>query len=426
MLFEHIVKNQQIMNPGFKSCDRRRTLYKELYILIYDFLSFKSKLHMRIVSREFKSFTITDLNDLKYKYTIKLTDEILNQNVYRNLLKLNMHGFDDKKAITSLNHFTKLKVLYVGHFSCTISTDMINNLINLEELYMCNNKHINDLNTLKSLKILEACCDCGLGDSGIKKLNLIQMDINDNPRITDLNHMTSLQILRINGICGVDNHGIRRLTNLIDLECNRRISDLNHLTSLKKLIISYNASILDLNGLISLTELDISYCPNIDEKGIQNLHLIKLTMYGCDIIDVSFMTSLRILCAGDSFINDLGLTGLNLIELNVSKCSDVTDLQNMTTLKKLNISVERCMLRYSSAEICGVGDQKLPPFLETLDASNNSNVSNLNHLTHLTSLDISGISGVGPHGIDKLNLKHLCTKDNEFFLGVGCIGDCNH
>ena len=74
-----IYQNQQIMNPGFKFSDKK--LYKELYILIYEFLSFKSKLLMRTVCREFRLFMITNLFDIKYKYTVKLNDEILNQNV---------------------------------------------------------------------------------------------------------------------------------------------------------------------------------------------------------------------------------------------------------------------------------------------------------------------------------------------------------
>ena len=83
---------------------------------------------------------------------------------------------------------------------------------------------------MTNLEILDASGECGIGDAGISKLNLVDLDACSNPRITNVNHMTRLQKLNAQYICGIDNAGIANL-NLIELHVcdNPNITDLNYM-----------------------------------------------------------------------------------------------------------------------------------------------------------------------------------------------------
>lgn len=64
---------------------------------------------------------------------------------------------------------------------------------------------------MSNLQKLYAWNNCGIGDYGIRDLNLIELYANNNENITKLNHMTNLRILDASGECGIDEEGICNL-----------------------------------------------------------------------------------------------------------------------------------------------------------------------------------------------------------------------
>ena len=71
---------------------------------------------------------------------------------------------------------------------------------------------------------LNASYGCGIGDNGIKDLNLVILNADGNSKITNVNHMSKLKELDANFDCGIDDDGIKDL-NLIKLaaEYNQKI-----------------------------------------------------------------------------------------------------------------------------------------------------------------------------------------------------------
>lgn len=102
---------------------------------------------------------------------------------------------------------------------------------------------------------LEAGEDCGIGDSGIHKLNLEELSANGNPKITNVNHLTNLTKLIASDSCGIGDSGIQKL-NLIELyaSMNPKITNTNHLTNLTLLVAGGRECWID-NAAISKVNL---------------------------------------------------------------------------------------------------------------------------------------------------------------------------
>jgi len=105
---------------------------------------------------------------------------------------------------------TNLKVLIAGGFNgdCGIGDDGIKD-INLEKLEASCNQKISNVNHMTNLKELLARNDCGIDDRGIININLEKLDADCNPRITNVNHMTNLKVLSACRNCGIDDDGIK-------------------------------------------------------------------------------------------------------------------------------------------------------------------------------------------------------------------------
>ena len=92
--------------------------------------------------------------------------------------------------------------------------------------------------------------------------------------------------------------------------------------------------------MTSLTHLNASGLCGINQKGIQNLRLVKLKINSNYCIeDITHITTLKKLYAKCSKkIGDDGLNGLSLTYLDVSDCHQIKKFTQMTTLTYLNIS----------------------------------------------------------------------------------------
>jgi hypothetical protein len=112
-------------------------------------------------------------------------------------------------------------------------------------------------------------------------------------------------------------------------------------TYVTKLYCRHIAKVRDVSFMKSLQILNVSgrKC-NVDQKGIVGLNLIELNCNNNNKInDVSFMKSLKILNASGWFctIDQKGIEGLDLIKLNCSSNANIKNVSFMTSLKKLHI-----------------------------------------------------------------------------------------
>jgi hypothetical protein len=92
-------------------------------------------------------------------------------------------------------------------------------------LHASNNSRITNVSHMRSLKVLNAWGNCGIGDVGITGLDLVELDASDNSGITNVSHMKSLKKLHAYGNCGIGDAGIAGL-DLVELDAgyNSRIT----------------------------------------------------------------------------------------------------------------------------------------------------------------------------------------------------------
>ena len=129
---------------------------------------------------------------------------------------------------------------------------------------------VSQIGHLRSLRILSAMFDCGIGDDQLQGLiNLTSLNISHNSSVTKLNHLTNLRWLMINSFCGVNDAGIAQLTGLRSLHAynNQTITTVNHLTQLRTLDASYRCGIEGLSQLTQLTVLTITGNPRVTQIG---------------------------------------------------------------------------------------------------------------------------------------------------------------
>lgn len=178
--------------------------------IILNYSDFLSQIRLtQVCSHLHTNLKITDFHNISYEYLNRLNDTILKN--YPHIIKLNAGG---NLKITDVNHMANLQVLNASWYS-GIGDNGIKNL-NLVELRVYNNLKITDVNHMTNLQILDASRNCGISNNGIKDLNLVKLDVSNNPKITDVNHMTNLQILYACCKCGISDDGIKNL-NLVKL-----------------------------------------------------------------------------------------------------------------------------------------------------------------------------------------------------------------
>ena len=159
----------------------------EIWYQILNYLNLKSQINLILTHIYLRdNLWITDLYNIDEKLLIKLDDQILGHKMFSHVTRLNAR---DNKKITNVSLMTNLKILY-------------------------------------------ACGNCGINQSGINGLNLVELCTSDNSKITDVkllacnqlsagavSFMTNLEILYAYGNCGIDQTGINRL-NLVELSAS--------------------------------------------------------------------------------------------------------------------------------------------------------------------------------------------------------------
>ena len=123
------------------------TLIPDIIYIIYNQLDFINQSNLRLVSKDFTKYPITNLFDnVPKKY--KLTDIILKS--YPFIIKLNA---GNNKKITNVNHLINLQILN-AEGGCGIDNRGLRSLTNLTELDASCNIKITDVKHLINLRIL--------------------------------------------------------------------------------------------------------------------------------------------------------------------------------------------------------------------------------------------------------------------------------
>ncbi len=279
------------------------TQYTEENILQYIILSDYFQLN---IQDEFFNFVID-------KYIFK-------QNIFYNELYLynpiNYYILDKFSKTNDIDNNTFKYIFEINENICCeikilntqcIEQNLLNKCVNIVDLNIFNNSHVNDVNHLQQLEKLNISCGylntgCGVDQNGISKLLFVKvLNVWNNRKITDVNHLLLLENLNISSSdCGVDQNGISALKfiKILDAMNNCKITCINHMQLLedlnvgsnccigqneisqlkfiKKLNVSGNNKISDVNHLQQLEELNISgmFC-GVDQNGISQLRLIR-------------------------------------------------------------------------------------------------------------------------------------------------------
>lgn len=143
----------------------------DIWRLIMEYIEFIDKIRIiRINTETYSNLKIYDLYDISYLYLSKLTDNILKQNIYRDVAKLNLYYTSN---VTDINHLKQIDVLDISinpYIESGINNNGIRDL-NPKYLNIDNNINITNINHMSNLIELEACGTI-ISFGGICKLNL--------------------------------------------------------------------------------------------------------------------------------------------------------------------------------------------------------------------------------------------------------------
>ena len=163
---------------------------------IFDFMDLITQINFRKTCKKYyKKLYIKYLIEEPYIYNI--TDSVLQQKCYINLIELNVSSNKNIKNIQHLNNLNKLN----AHGDCGISDDLHTSFevcspitlkgneniksLNLIELRAWDNNKIKNNQHMNKLKILDCYGNCGISDDNIKSLNLIALYAKHNNKITN-------------------------------------------------------------------------------------------------------------------------------------------------------------------------------------------------------------------------------------------------
>ena len=219
--------------------------------------------------------------------------------------------------------------------------------------------------------------------------------------------------------------------NLTEFIIRGDISDFSHMTNLTRLNMAYSNFRVNLNKLTNLKYLNFVNNINILDQDISDINPIILDISNTNILNISHMTNLQNLAAGNSKLTKItnqnlkklyisGATNIKIISLPKLKylnayynlylelidCPNLEQLyfsgNNLKNLKKLTL--------LDNWSIYNTSIQNLE--LEYIGLSQNQTITDLNYMTSLKILNISGKSGLTSTSIQKLNLLELYLDNN--------------
>lgn len=253
----------------------------------------------------------------------------------------------------------------------------------------------------RKLKNLAMAFSPKVNQDGIKDLNLSSFGITNNCDVTNVSHMKKLQSLAIIG-GKIDQKGIVGL-DLIEFICSTpRITNVTWMKNLLKLNAAFDCG--------------------INQEGISGLNLTDLDVsHNSKIFDVSFMSNLTKLmaCSHNKVpscgIDQNGIRNLNLTILYVINNSKVHDVSFMKNLKVLHAQGFRCGINQN-----GIRNLNL----EELSSDENPKIRDVSFMKNLKKLYICDVSnGIGQSGIKGLNLLELNVRNNPNVYDVSFMNN---
>ena len=162
---------------------------------------------------------------------------------------------------------------------------------------------------------------------------------------------------------------------------NVQIHDLMNIS--KKYLFELNDQILKQKKFKNLKRLDARRDYDINQNGIDGLNLIELNVQDNEkIYNVTFMKNLKILNASnDCGIDQNGIQGLDLIELKMSNNVKIKNISFMKNLKILYVNGLKNIIDQQNIELFD---------LIELHASHNKHITNISFMKNLKILDASG------------------------------------
>ena len=395
-------------------------------------INFLSDLQVLAISdkftNQFCNYNLRELQIYNYKITnlkyftkleklslsnISIPDSDLNN---LNLRELNLYW----GRLSNISHMTRLKKLVITGY-CDITNSHIQNLDLLELTIIWNSKitEINFLTNIRSLRINNNII------YDLSNINPHQLNITNNN--SDFSHMTNLTKLDLTGGINLNLSQI----SLSELTIKLNTSDFSHMTNLTRLDMIQYYSRINLNKLTKLKYLNCN-CSDILDGDISNINPIYLNISNTQITNISHLTNLQKLCAMESGITEItnpnletvninGKTNIkiisllklkilvaynpyleqincpNLVQLYLSKNTNIINLNNLKNLKKLTL-LDNCSIYNTSIQTLE---------LEIISLLDNQTITDLNFMTSLKILSINGNSGLTCTNIQKLNLLEL-------------------
>lgn len=333
---------------------------------VFCYSTFKGKIKLRKTCNIFYKFEINNLYNICNFTKFKLNSQFKFDN-FPNITCLNLSDFETCHYI-NLNNFKKLQKLNISNSSIA---DFGISSLNLTYLALSGNSNITNISFLTNLKILVARDSFFFNYSDFYYLKHLQfLDLNGNNDLeTNIPSIHSLIWLDVSYIKNMPKNLINN-PNLQVLKidgCCQSIS-LNHLTGLKKLHANYSklqnsdimkinpyelfineTDIYDINHMTNLTTL---YADNsaLNDNSISKINPIEMSINDVETISkISHMTRLKILeIAGFSAVNMNELETLDLVELNIWNNLKITNVEKLSSLRKL----------YYNHEVAGFEDIK--------------------------------------------------------------------
>lgn len=280
---------------------------------------------------------ITNLYDIDTSLMVKMNQDTIEQEKFKHIEKLYIF---DNKMVNNLNHLKSLKILNCGskydNRKAIVITKQIKDMLRGGKYKFMNNF---DSYTDK-LKELSGYFDRGINQQSISELELEELYCDDNVNITNVNHMKKkLKVLSCCGICGIDQHGISEL-NLKEFICdgNVKINSVNHMGKTLEMLKcridpdeNESQDMLGQSGIIGVTNLIELYIGG--NQNICNLNHMKDSL---KVLDCSYNNHHYF----ESGLTQDGISELKLESLCLCGSKYIYSLNHMQeTLKYLKLYI---------------------------------------------------------------------------------------
>jgi hypothetical protein len=261
-----------------------------------------------------------------------------------------------------------------------------------------NGCHVNDFACLGTVRYLDLSGNIGL--TSAKGLgNVYHLDLSECEHLVDISELGQNHYFLNLSFCHkiIKVNHLKNVHHTLILSSNLLIEDISELGNIPRLNIRHCTGLRIISSLPRNHELMIARLSVIDPHLIDFTNLFDLHLTYCEtlkILQPCFGNIPYLSFFGCNELVDISVLGKKNIEVDLSYCSKVMDISNLSAVKKLNISY--------CPGIKTISDLTSVKWLIMKGCKNVLSFGNLVHSNSLQRLDISGC--------DKL--KQLIDQDN--------------